>query len=592
MIYYPSKKRNERKLSMSFDGITTHAMVQELNRVLKNSRIEKIYVPNKTEILMTLHTQERNNVKLLISIDANHARIHLTNATRENPTTAPQFCMILRKYMQGGKILEITQQELDRVIWIRFENINDFGDYVQKTLIVELMGKYSNVILVDGDKMIDAMKHVTNVMSSVREVLPGKPYILPSSMGKQNFLATSSEAFVKLLDKESPIAASISNQFVGMSKTFVQGILQSLDIAEDATVANLSAEKVLAIYEAIHQVLISIEKGQFFVQWSDNHKDYWISAVESPTNSHSVTDVLASSPENALSNTHDALCSYTLDAFYTAKDQVSLLKTAKLNLARDVNTQLHRLQKKLAQSREVLKEQESLEMYREYGDLISSNIYRMQIGMEELTTENFYHNNAMVTIPLLRNRTPSQNAQQYFKKYAKLKKSITYALENQASYEKEISYLESVLFHLEEAQELKEVDEIREELVSSGILKKAGKRKKHQDIPLEPIRYEKEGIEILVGRNNLQNDRLTFKIARKTDTWLHTKNIHGSHVIIRSSEVSDSVLLYAAQLAAQHSQAKDTSRVEVDYTLVKFVHKEAGSKPGMVVYTDYHTIIV
>ena len=199
--------------------------------------------------------------------------------------------------------------------------------------------------------------------------------------------------------------------------------------------------------------------------------------------------------------------------------------------------------------------------------------------MDKLEVENFYDNNTLIEIPLMPNRTPSQNAQQYFKKYAKLKKSISYANENKICYENDISYLESVIFNLQEAQNLNEVDDIRDELISSGIIKKSGKRNKQRDLPSEPIQYQKDGIEILVGRNNIQNDRLTFKIAKKTDTWLHTKNIHGSHVIIRSSEVPDEVLLYAAQIAAKHSQAKGNNHVEVDYTLVKYVHKESGSKP-------------
>lgn len=551
---------------MSFDGITTNLIVHELNSTLKNARVEKIYIPNKSEIFISLHTQDRNNYKLLISIDANNSRIHLTKGTRENPIIAPQFCMILRKYMQGGKILEISQKELDRVIFIKFENLNDFGDFVQKDLVIELMGKYSNVILIDNDKIIDSMKHVTNVMSSVREVLPNKKYIIPSSLGKLNFLDTSFEAFNNALDRDVPITTAISNKFVGISKSFVQGACLALNINEN----KITDMDLTKIYNYINDVLKGIKNNEIKILKTENGKDYYITNC-------------------SIKNTD---YSFVLDEFYSAKEQISILKNAKLSIEREINSQLSKINKKLSLSLETLKEQDNLEKYKQYGELISSNIYRMQIGMKELETENFYDNNKIIKIPLIINRTPSQNAQLYFKKYTKLKTAISYALENKSSYEKDITYLESVLYNLTEAQNLKEVDDIREELVLSGIIKKKGKRNKHQDTPSEPYKYEKDGIEILVGRNNIQNDKLTFKIARKTDTWLHAKNIHGSHVIIRGSDISDDVLLYAAKLAAKHSQAKDANRVEVDYTLVKFVHKESGSKPGMVVYTDYHSVIV
>lgn len=556
---------------MSFDGITTRAIVYELNETLKNARIEKIYVPNKNEIIISVHTQDRNNYKLLISIDANNSRLHLTNKTRENPISAPQFCMILRKYMQGGKILEVSQKELDRVIFIKFENINDFGDYVQKDLVIELMGKYSNVILIDNNKVIDSMKHVTSIMSSVREVLPGRNYILPSSLGKLNFLVTSFEEFNNTLDMNTTLIDTVANQFVGISKSFLQGVCIKLNIDFIEIVSNIPSNRLHEIYDYIDTVLKNIISRKIEFEITPNGKDYYI------TNS---------------SNMYTKLYSQFLDDFYNSKEQVSILKNAKLNIEREINSQLNKLNKKLSQSLEVLQEQNNLETYKQYGDLISSNIYRMQIGMKELEVENFYENNILVKIPLISNRTPSQNAQQYFKKYSKLKKSISYANENKIAYEKDINYLESVLFNLQEAQNLNEVDDIREELISSNVIKKQGKRNKQRDLPSEPIKYEKGGIEILVGRNNTQNDKLTFKIARKNDTWLHTKNIHGSHVIIRSSEVPDEVLLYAAQIAAKHSQAKNDNRVEVDYTLVKNVHKESGSKPGMVVYTDYHSIII
>lgn len=556
---------------MSFDGITTNVVVNELNKLLLNSRIEKIYVPNKNEIIFSFHSQDRKNYKLLISIDANNSRFHITNQTRENPVVAPQFCMILRKYLQGGKLLAIKQYGLDRIVKFTIENINDFGDYVQKDLVIELMGKYSNVILIDDNKIIDSMRHVTAMMSSVREVLPGKTYITPSSLGKLNFLETNFEEFIANLNAQLPIAAAISDKFTGISKTLANSVCKNLNLDSELLTTQVSKEDLNKVYQEISALIKSIENHVVKFELTNNGKDYYLTTkLDKRLEFHSEF----------------------LDEFYESKEKISILKNAKLNLEREINSQINKLNKKLAVANETLKDENNLEKYKQYGELISANIYKMQIGMDKLVTENFYNNNEIIEIPLTVNLTPSKNAQSYFKKYTKLKNSIIHAKEHKLSYESDINYLESVLFNISEAQNLNELDDIRDELISINLIKKPGKRFKRRDLPSEPIRYEKDGVEILVGRNNIQNDKLTFKIARKTDMWLHTKNIHGSHVIIRSNKVSDEVLLYAAQIAAKHSQAKDISRVEVDYTLVKYVHKESGSKPGMVVYTDYKSIIV
>lgn len=554
---------------MSFDGITTNAIVHELNVLLKNARIEKINMPSKNEITLSFHTVTRKNYKLLISIDANNSRLHLTNLAKENPIVAPQFCMILRKYLQGGKLLSVTQSNLDRVITFTIENLNDFGDFVKKDLIVELMGKYSNIILVDSKKIIDSMRHVTSLMSSVREVLPNKPYFLPSSLGKLNFETASFDEFKNSLKKEENVIQAILEKYIGISKTFLIGIFEISSLSPIRNVSEISQDDLKKIYDSINKILNDINTNFVYFKKTENEKDYYILEQKAPS-----------------------LLSEFLDIFYESKEKVSILKNAKSNLEREINSHLSKQKKKLALANEILEDEKNLEKYRKYGELISSNIYKMQIGMEKLVTEDFYNNCEIIEIPLALNLSPSKNAQNYFKKYAKLKSSITHAKENKTIYEKDITYLESVLFNISEVQNLNELSDISEELVNTNIINKNAKRFKRKDTPSEPIKYEKDGVEILVGRNNIQNDKLTFKIAKKTDTWLHTKNIHGSHVIIKSPMPSDEVLYYAAQIAAKHSQAKELSKVEVDYTLVKFVHKEVGAKPGMVVYTDYKTIII
>ena len=557
---------------MAFDGITTKNILIELNNNLINARIEKIYVPTKNDIFLCFHTKNRDNLKLLISIDANNARIHFSNSMKENPSKAPQICMILRKHLQGAKLLSISQYGLDRVITFKFENINELGDLVQKSLIVELMGKYSNVILIDDkEKIIDSMRHVDITMSSVREVLPNKNYILPTTLGKKNFTALSFDEFSEtLINSDSlDLPSAISNNLIGFSKSFVNSFLKELQLSN----VDVSRENLKIIYDKLIDVFKTMESSAFNFKMTENEKDYYLD----------IDDIC----KNNL-----ALSAF-LDEYYSKKESVSLIKNAKMNIEHDVNSHISKLSKKLANVNEILLDSENLEKYKQFGELLNCNMHNLSIGMEKIDVINFYDNNNLITIPLQKNLTPSRNAQNYFKKYNKLKNSIVHATAYKKEFETDIDYLNSVVCELELAESLKEIDEIREELVSSGYIKKAYKsNKKRDDLPSEPIKYEYNGITILVGRNNVQNDKLTFKIAKKTDMWLHTKKIHGSHVIIKSDNVSDDVLLYAAKLAVMHSAGKNSSKVEVDYTQVKFVHKEAGAKPGMVVYTDYHTVIV
>lgn len=557
---------------MAFDGITTKNILIELNNNLINARIEKIYVPTKNDIFLCFHTKNRDNLKLLISIDANNARIHFSNSMKENPSKAPQICMILRKHLQGAKLLSISQYGLDRVITFKFENINELGDLVQKSLVVELMGKYSNVILIDDkEKIIDSMRHVDITMSSIREVLPNKNYILPTTLGKKNFTALSFAEFSEtLINSDSlDLPSAISNNLIGFSKSFVNSFLKELQLSN----ADVSRENLKIIYDKLIDVFKTMENASFNFKMTENEKDYHLD----------INDICK---ENLALSTF-------LDEYYSKKESVSLIKNAKMNIEHDVNSHISKLSKKLANVNEILLDIENLEKYKQFGELLNCNMHNLSIGMDKIEVINFYDNNNLITIPLQKNLTPSRNAQNYFKKYNKLKNSIVHATAYKKEFETDIDYLNSVVCELELAESLKEIDEIREELVSCGYIKKAYKsNKKRDDLPSEPIKYEYNGITILVGRNNVQNDKLTFKIAKKTDMWLHTKKIHGSHVIIRSDNVPDDVLLYAAKLAVMHSAGKNSSKVEVDYTQVKFVHKEAGAKPGMVVYTDYHTVIV
>ena len=535
-----------------------------------------MHMPTKNDIVLIFHSN-REKLKLLISIDASNARFHFTKQSKDNPAKAPQFCMVLRKYIQGAKLIEIHQYGLDRVVSLEVENINELGDVTNYKLFIELMGKYSNVILVNNEnKILDSMRHVDFTMSSIREVLPAREYILPSTLDKNEFIGMDFEQFAAnlqlagmdpyfSLDNMSKI---IANQFVGFSKTFIDNLLKLCDITD-----KFNKENTTKLFNTINLVLYNINQG--LIKLTNFEKDYHID-LENFSTSESTT-----------------LISDFLDNFYTNKENLQALKTAKFNLQKDVLNFKNKYEKNLNRVNEILEDVSEMEKYKLYGELISSNIYRMNIGMKTVELENYYDNNAIVTIPLKENYTPARNAQVYFKKYNKLKNAISYASTQKEDYENNIDYLDDVMYVISEASTITELEDIKLELSEAGYIKIANNKKKyHDEVALAPFSYSLDGIEILVGRNNLQNDKLTLKDSKKTYTWLHTKDVHGSHVIVKSENVPNNVLEYAAKLAVLHSQAKGSSKVAVDYTLVKFVHKLNGAKPGKVIYTNYKTIII
>lgn len=558
---------------MAFDGIITSAVISELNSLIIDSRVEKIYLPNKNEIILSLR-KNRENLKLLFSIDASNARFHITNTSKENPVKPPQFCMVLRKHLQGAKLLKIAQYGLDRVIEFVFENIDELGDISRKSLYIELMGKYSNIILVNNTKkIIDSMRHVDSTMSSIREVLPARDYILPTTLDKSTFIGMDYDQFLATLQvammtpttKENDYAGLISNQFVGFSKLFVQNLLENCNFENIFT-----NENTRKMFTTISILLNNC--NNHLIKLINIGKDYHLDL-----NDYSTSSILLSE---------------FLDKFYSEKENKNILHGYKQSLSREVLNQKSKYDKNLKRVNEIIAESKDMEKYKEYGELLSSNIYRMQSGLKEIEVENFFDNNNPIIIPLNESFSPSKNAQQYFKKYTKLKNSLTHATAQKEDYENNLDYLENILYQIEECENVNDVEEIRKELIDEGYLHSTpSKKKKVQEISM-PHKYEMNGIEILVGKNNIQNEKLTLKDSKKTYTWLHTKNVHGSHVIIKSDEVPNDVLLYAAELAVKHSQGKNSSKIEVDYTLVKNVRKLPGGKPGKVTYTNYKTIII
>ena len=562
---------------MAFDGIITNVVVNELDKNLAGSRIEKIHMPTKNDLIISFHTSNRERLKLLISIDPSNARFHFTNIQKENPEKAPQFCMVLRKYIQGARFTNINQYGLDRVVSISFENINELGDLTKYNLYIELMGKYSNIILVNSNnKILDSIKHVDASMSSIREVLPAREYILPSPLNKQEFAGMNFDGFIANLQLASMdpyfskenMTKIIANQFVGFSKTFVDNLLVIANFKD-----TINTEVAQTMFNVINLVLYNSPNHMVHLAKYDN--DYHVDLSNYSTTINPVE------------------ISEFLDKYYGEKEKLAVLKNAKLNLAKDVNGFKNKYVKNLNRVLDILKDEKNMETYKLYGELISANMYKLHGGEKELIAENYYDNNNLITIPLNESISASRNSQNYFKKYNKLKNAIAHATEQKQDYEENIDYLDSVLFSIDQITSSEEIQEIKNELIEQGYIHYASGKKKYKDeVAIGPYKYKFDGIEIVAGRNNFQNDKLTLKESKKTYTWLHAKDVHGSHVIIKSESVSDALIEYAAKIAVSHSEAKASNKVSVDYTLVKNVHKPSGAKPGKVIYTDYKTIII
>ena len=566
----------ERGTFMAFDGIITKSIIDELNNTILNCKIEKIYMPSRSEIDIIFHLA-KDKTRLLISVDPSNARFHISKMQKENPIKAPQFCMVLRKYLQGAKLIKISQLGLDRVAIFTFENINELGDLENYNLYVELMGKYSNIILVNSsNKILDSIRHVDATMSSIREVLPGKTYIAPTTLNKQEFIGMTYDQFIANIQVASMdmyfsadnMNKIIANQFVGFSKTFINNLFWQCDIKQ-----NFNKQNTIDLFNLINLVLYN--SASHMVHLRNFGNDYHIDLNDFSTtiNRFSLSEFL--------------------DEYYSKKEYNSILKNAKLNIQKIVNGFLSKYSKNLDRVNGIIEESKNMEQYKLYADLLTTYMYKINPGDSEVTLEDYNDNNNPIVIALNPSFSPPKNAQTYYKKYNKLKNAIVHANEQKEEYLSNIDYLKSVLFLIDMSSSTEEINEIKKELSSQGYINYAhGKKKYSDEKALEPYSYTFDGITILAGRNNIQNDTLTLKDSKKSFTWLHVKDFHGSHVIIKDDNPSDECIEYAAKIAVSHSEAKDSSKVPVDYTKVKYVHKPSGAKPGKVIYTDYKTIII
>ncbi|MCM0650393.1 NFACT family protein [Clostridium swellfunianum] len=566
---------------MPLDGIYIYSLAEEFKNKLVGCRVDKISQPEKDELILSLRG-DRTNLKLLISASSTYPKIHLTNINKPNPVKAPMFCMVLRKYLGNARVTEISQISTDRIIAIDFESADELGFYSIYSLIVEIMGRHSNITLVRkrDNIVIDSIKHMTPEINSYRSLYPGINYVYPPESIKLNPFDFSFEDFNSYVDSNNiKFDYSIfSKMFTGVSTQFSKSISEALTINN----IELNSFNLKNIYSYILMLFESLKKGEFhFNAYYDasSVKDFYCKELYQL--------------ENLNKRSYDSP-SALIEEFYHEKDKTDRLNAKSYDLQKIVNNNIDRCNKKLEILKKTLKECEEKDHYRIFGELLTANIYNIKKGDKSVKTLNYYEvNEEYIEIKLDENKSPSENIQAYFKKYNKLKKSAEMAEIQINTTEQELDYLQSVLTNIKNVESYDEIDDIRRELTETGYIrfKKEDKKKSKTSKPHHFL--SSDGAHIYVGKNNIQNDSLTLKFADKQDIWMHTKNIPGSHVIIKNAgKISDKTLEEAATLAAFYSKGKDSTKVPVDYTEVRNVKKPSGSKPGMVIYYTNKTIYI
>lgn len=574
---------------MPFDGLVLAAVKKELNEKLVGGRIERVYQPDKDEIVLYVHRPGFRG-RLLLSAKAANARVHLTSAARENPVTPPLFCMVLRKYLEGGRIISFTQPDLERVLVMTIDARDELGQPAARQLICEIMGKHSNIILVDpaGNVIIDGIKRYSHAVSRYREVLPGRPYLPPPQQEKLDLFKAGEEQF-RLAGLNMPLNTTLpvllQKCFGGVSTVTCREIVYRANIPPDTVLDQCGDYEFRLLWGALHSLAVSLNKGGFM--------PCLVSSKKGDPLDFAAIDLTHAGPVRKYGEMNALL-----DMFFAHQDYIERIKKEKGNILRVLKKEMVKLNKKLALYERELAETAGADKLKLAGELLTANLYRLEKGIKEVSLENYYGSGPQfMTISLEPHRSPAENAQAYFKKYLKAKKTRL-ALDALLTHTRgEIEYLEGVKTTLEQADAMTELVEIRQELIEQGLLKQpapaAGKKKKEKARPNLLTFCSSDGFQILAGKNNKQNDFLTLKVARENDLWLHTKDIPGAHIVIRTEgkEVPPATLAEAAGLAAFFSKARESSNVPVDYTAVKNVSKPKGARPGMVIYGQQKTIM-
>lgn len=567
---------------MAFDGITVASIVKELSERTQNTRIYKISQPEADELMLTIKGNS-TQFRVLLSADASLPLVYITDDNKPAPLQAPNFCMLLRKHLSNAKILSVTQPGLERVIKFELEHLDEMGDVCRKNLIIEVMGKHSNIIFTDDkDNIIDSIKHISHNVSSVREVLPGRQYFIPETGDKLDPLSVSENSFAARMENAHlPIAKALYTSFTGLSPVIAGEIAYRAGLDGDASTSSLSTEDTNALSKAFFGLISQIKEGAFspYVYYEGNTpKEYAAIPL-------TIYKDLTEKPFDDISS--------LLISFYKEKSIVVRIRQKSTDLRKITQTALERNVKKLDLQKKQLEDTQKKDKYRVYGELINTYGYSVPEGSKSFEALNYYTNET-ITIPLDPDIPVLENGKKYFDKYSKLKRtaeSLTGIIEEVSA---EVEQLESILTSLDIAVDEQDLVEIKQELTDAGYIRfKAGSKK--QKVTSKPFHYvSSDGFDMYVGRNNFQNDWLTFEFANGNDWWFHAKKMPGSHVIIRTNgkEVPDRTFEEAAKLAAYYSKGRGTDRVEIDYLIKKNVKKPAKAKPGFVVYYTNYSMVM
>ncbi len=565
---------------MPFDATALSAIAHELRATVLEGRIDKIYQPERDEIVLFIRTP-RENVRLLISAGHMNPRVHLTEVRKKNPIDAPMFCMLLRKHLSGGRIVEITQPDFERILRFTISVYNEMGDVCERFLYAEFVGRNPNIILTDeSGKIIEAAHHTD--LSAGRGILPGLRYSPPPLQDKVNPITANAEAATALLGSmpEALAEKALVTLFRGLSPMAARCIAAESTGCEDAPVRGNEA----ALAGGLMAFADRIRRGEFSPTLLLSPEGVPVDFTAYTPFAHK--DILKEEKAETLSE--------ALDLFYAGRDKSDRLRQKGASLKKHAVNILARLRKKISIHTATLSETENMETFRIYGELLLANLHRGEAGMARISLENFYDEMRPIEIPLDKTKNLAVNAQLYFKKYRKLKTAAVIVKEELQRTQEECAYMETVLDAISRADSEEALSGIRAELSAGGYIKTEVRGKKQKEAPSSPLAITVDSFSVLVGRNNHQNDLVTFRLSRAEDIWLHVKNMPGSHVLIQSErrEVPDACILRAAAIAAYFSSGKNSAQVPVDYTAVKNVWKPAGARPGMVLYEKQHTVYV
>ena len=565
---------------MSFDGIFTKAVVDEIYPLLLNGKINKINQPDKNEINIQIYNKE--NYKLLMSCANNLSRIHLSEKNKKNPITAYNFCMLLRKHLVGGTIKNIYQHKIDRVVCFEIENLNELKELSKKLLIIEIMGKHSNIILVDkeSNKIIDSIKHIDSRQSSIREVFPNKDYFFVKDE-KENILEENYKLPSEILEVSEPISMKkfFYTNYLGFSPIISYELLHNSNVDSDTNSANLDAESIRRIDENFVKLVGNIKSENYFPIFikddANNNKDFYCFDLSLYENKEKVESI-----------------SSLVENFYHNNSLRDRINQKASGFKKILTTKLNRLTNKYLAMNDELLNNQTKEDLKIFADLLSINIYKLQKGMEKVTVENIYDNMQEIEISLDEKKSPRENIEAYYKKYKKLKTADEIIKAELPKIEEEMKYIKQILETIEIITELNELSEIEEELISLGYVKKNKKNKQKLE-KSKPYVFETDsGALIYVGKNNLQNENLTLKFANKNDIFFHAQDVPGSHVILRGSNLTEDDYKIAGFLAGYYSYFKNEGYANVDYTEKKHIRKAKGTGLGMVYYDNFKTLFI